>query len=722
MKIEELISRIALAATKVEDVGAFFDEVLKDIGKVVGLSRVTVAKLTQKPRRLTVEYQWLAKGISESREQWNSAYAFDLTSMQGSKLWTGTPVAFEDTEAIPFSHVRDLLRKIGTTSIVALPIMLSESFYGVLCFETVGTKRKWLDPDIRILSVGAQLMGQVIEREQASSASREHAKFDKLMSNMMSEFATCPSSRIDSAVKSCLGAFGKFVGIDHAFVVLVADDGKTYSVTQEWCDVNVVPNSRECQNIEFGSHPWFEDKLVGAEPVVINSREELPAEARAERERSVVEGYLSNMLCPIRGRGGRFAGLLGLHSHAREVRWSKEDVARAELVGNAIAGVLERKQSEERRNESELRFSRLAESAPDVIFRVRHKPDHSIEYISPASLAVFGYTPGEIISRQELVIEQVHPDDCQRIISMLQSTDSTSRSGSALVRFIHKNGAIIWCEIRYTDILDASGQLAASEGILRNVTERMNAEQELRQRKDAAEAATLKAQTYLDFIAHDLTNILSPVMTRAEMILVDPNASPETKGAAEKILRQTERMATFIKNTRVLAESESDQAKRSEAGDLRTVLDAEESELRRKYPKKRFRFNRTLPPDTPLKAVGKKYFSEIIEVVLDNAARYDTSDDVRVDIDVSQTGGPEGIRFWRVAFADFGPGIPDEMKKRLMVESFDPSSRFRRGIASPLCFMSLVAEHIGGRLRIQDRVAGDPAKGTRVELLLRRAE
>ncbi len=57
-----------------------------------------------------------------------------------------------------------------------------------------------------------------------------------------------------------------------------------------------------------------------------------------------------------------------------------------------------------------------------------------------------------------------------------------------------------------------------------------------------------------------------------------------------------------------------------------------------------------------------------------------------------------------------------------MAEAFDDAHRLSRGIASSLCFMSLVAEQVGGRLYIVDRVLDDQSKGTKVVLMLPKAE
>ncbi len=109
--------------------------------------------------------------------------------------------------------------------------------------------------------------------------------------------------------------------------------------------------------------------------------------------------------------------------------------------------------------------------------------------------------------------------------------------------------------------------------LARMMAEKEHIGEELRMRKTVAEEAVLKAQTYLDFIGHDLTNILSPVMTRAEMISQDEHVEPWVRDNASSIVRQIERATSFVRNTRRLSDSDRNEQKRTEAADLAQVLE-----------------------------------------------------------------------------------------------------------------------------------------------------
>jgi len=382
----------------------------------------------------------------------------------------------------------------------------------------------------------------------------------------------------------------------------------------------------------------------------------------------------------------------------------------------------EQKLTEESLRDSEERYRRLAQNAPDVIYRVQYVPDVRLEFINPACETVFGYKPEEIMDKPDIILQGVHPDDRDLVRDEFESRENSPEPGAATIRIIHKNGKVIWCDIKFIRVLDREGRTVASEGIIRDISDKVAADLELRRGRELAEAATLKAQTYLDFIAHDLTNILSPVMAYAEMILANPESEPLVRSSAEKIMNQVGRASMFIRNTRRLSESEKSNVTDMEPVDLREVFESEESNIRTRYPSKRFEFNHRFSTEGPMTVRAREHVIQIIKETLDNAAKHCEEESPRVDITAREVEGTAGRIYWRVEIEDYGRGIPDKMKMGMTADAFDPENRFTRGIASTLSFMALIAEHVGGRMHIEDRIPGDHSKGTRIILLLPRSD
>ena len=124
---------------------------------------------------------------------------------------------------------------------------------------------------------------------------------------------------------------------------------------------------------------------------------------------------------------------------------------------------------------SEARFRRLVENASDLIYRVLLQPGSRLEYISPASVAFTGYTPEEHYANPDLLRQLIHPDD--RYLARNISRGLIASGEPVRMRWRHKDGRIIWTEQRSILIRDEAGNLNAIEGIARDITDRVMAEQ-----------------------------------------------------------------------------------------------------------------------------------------------------------------------------------------------------------------------------------------------------
>ena len=167
-----------------------------------------------------------------------------------------------------------------------------------------------------------------------------------------------------------------------------------------------------------------------------------------------------------------------------------------------------RKQAEEALRESEERFRFLAEHAQDFIYLYRFLPEPRYEYVSPSIEAVTGYTPEEFYADPALRWETVHPDDLPLLEEITRSPNSFADQ-PLILRRIRKDGTIVWTEQRFTPVFDEAGKLVAIEGIVRDISERMRALEELER---------LRSE-FLGMVSHELKTPLTAIKGSAATAL-----------------------------------------------------------------------------------------------------------------------------------------------------------------------------------------------------------
>lgn len=172
-----------------------------------------------------------------------------------------------------------------------------------------------------------------------------------------------------------------------------------------------------------------------------------------------------------------------------EERWVWEqgrsvgrDESGRELLEGFITDISERVRAEEALRASEEHFRLLAENARDLIYRVRLKPERRFEYVSPSATTITGYTPEEHYRDPDLGFKMVHPDDRPLLEEMAAGMLEPGRPLE--LRWVRKDGSVIWTEQINVPVLDEAGELVAIEGIARDITDRRRAENGLRESEE----------------------------------------------------------------------------------------------------------------------------------------------------------------------------------------------------------------------------------------------
>ena len=155
-----------------------------------------------------------------------------------------------------------------------------------------------------------------------------------------------------------------------------------------------------------------------------------------------------------------------------------EDDHGGPLMSFVIAqDISERKRAEQALRESEERFRRLAENAPDVVWRYRVSPEPAWEFVNPTVSKMLGYAPEDFYADPELALEIVHPDDRPLLDEVVQARVPID----VVLRWRHRDGQIVFTEMRSAPVLEEDGTLVAVDAIARDITQRRLSEQALRE-------------------------------------------------------------------------------------------------------------------------------------------------------------------------------------------------------------------------------------------------
>lgn len=166
----------------------------------------------------------------------------------------------------------------------------------------------------------------------------------------------------------------------------------------------------------------------------------------------------------------------------------------------------------------------FAENRQDVIYVYRFSPQKGLEYINPAIETLSGYSVDEWLSKSDLCLRTMHPEDLKVIFSCWNN--KTDIFGPLVVRVLHRNGQVIWTDHRGVIERDSGGKLIWVAGIARDVTtqekiadERVDLLVKERAARIQAEAAIRMRSEFFEALVHDLRTPLTTIILRSEWIL-----------------------------------------------------------------------------------------------------------------------------------------------------------------------------------------------------------
>jgi diguanylate cyclase (GGDEF)-like protein/PAS domain S-box-containing protein len=155
---------------------------------------------------------------------------------------------------------------------------------------------------------------------------------------------------------------------------------------------------------------------------------------------------------------------------------------RGTLTGFQSVGVdiTDRKRAEDALRVQEQRFRALIEKSTDAI--ALFDPEGTVLYASPATQAILGYEPAEVIDH--IAFEFVHPDWQDPLRDRVAESLRNSKAQiSACAQALHKDGSRRYLEGTLTNLLDDSA-VGAIVVNFRDITERQRAEEALRKSEE----------------------------------------------------------------------------------------------------------------------------------------------------------------------------------------------------------------------------------------------
>ncbi len=223
--------------------------------------------------------------------------------------------------------------------------------------------------------------------------------------------------------------------------------------------------------------------------------------------------------------------------------------------GHRFALALIRDITQEKRAENDLRESsaKLAALAQEQRVLLQHTRDfvyrHDTEgvftYVSPAVEQIMGYSVDEW--RNHYTANMTDNPINEKVIAYTEETLRTGKeSPPYLVELFHRTGRRITLEVNERPYFTEDGRVAGIIGVARDVTERVHADEQLRQAKESAEAANRAKSSFLANMSHEIRTPITALLHAAELLETGVPERPDVHTRVNMILRNGHHLLSLI--------------------------------------------------------------------------------------------------------------------------------------------------------------------------------
>ena len=299
----------------------------------------------------------------------------------------------------------------------------------------------------------------------------------------------------------------------------------------------------------------------------------------------------------------------------------------------------------------------------------------------------------------------IHPGDLPVFRKNIASRhERTHHKGQYRCNF---TGEFQWWEFSYNTI-HTPGHAPIIAGLLQNIQELKDHEQELIESRELAEQAELK-QSFLNNMSHEIRTPLNAIVGFSDMLANEPEFSNEERQEFVDIINT---------NTKLLLKLVGDvlELSRIESGNLSFTFQRESVcrllddvyQTHSLLIRPPLQFLKDFPPEDVQVNVDPMRLTQVLTNFLNNANKFTKGGSIRLGYCC-----PSGMSEVHLYVEDTGIGIPHSEQK-MIFERFYKRSEFSQGVGLGLSICVLIVEKMGGRIELQS----EEGRGSRFTVVL----